>query len=213
MPQLIASVEGVEIKHVYLHKDRTTLGRKPHNDIVFNNPVVSGEHCVFDLQGLADVYVEDLASTNGTYINGKMIKSRQLLHDNDIIAIGSFRIQYLAASEDSGYHETAAMKLEAHAVPGGGGALHASFKVLSGSSAGLEVPVVKAVTTFGKPDVSLVAVSHRRYGYYVTHMAGDVRPTLNGLSIGTDAVPLAHNDVLELAGTSMQFLLKEDQGH
>ncbi|MEO8020352.1 FHA domain-containing protein [Polaromonas sp.] len=212
MPQLIASVEGVEIKHVYLHKDRTTLGRRPGNDIVFNNPVVSGEHCVFDLQGLADVYVEDLASTNGTYINGKMIKLRQLLHDNDIIAIGNFRIQYLAASEDSGYHETAAMKLDAHAVPGGGGTLHASFKVLSGSSAGLEVPVVKAVTTFGKPDVSLVAVSHRRYGYYVAHMAGKVQPTLNGLSIGAEAVPLAHNDVLELAGTSMQFLLK-DQGH
>ncbi|MGC1173310.1 FHA domain-containing protein [Polaromonas sp.] len=211
MPQLIASVEGVEIKHVYLHKDRTTLGRRPGNDIVFNNPVVSGEHCVFDLQGLADVYVEDLASTNGTYINGKMIKSRQLLHDNDIIAIGNFRIQYLAASEDSGYHETAAMKLDAHAVPGGGGALHASFKVLSGSSAGLEVPVVKAVTTFGKPDVSLVAVSHRRYGYYVARMGGDVPPTLNGLSIGAEAVPLAHNDVLELAGTSMQFLLR-DQG-
>jgi hypothetical protein len=209
MPQLIASVEGVQIKHVYLHKDRTTLGRRPNNDIVFNNLVVSGEHCVFDLQGLADVYIEDLASTNGTYINGKMIKSRQLLHDNDIIAIGNFRIQYLAASEDSGYHETAAMKLDAHAVPGGGGALHASFKVLSGSSAGLEVPVVKAVTTFGKPDACLVAVSHRRYGYYVAHMTGDVRPTLNGLTVGADAVPLAHNDVLELAGTSMQFLLKD----
>ena len=72
--------------------------------------------------------------------------------------------------------------------------------------------MVKAVTTFGKPDVSLVAVSHRRYGYYVARMAGDVAPTLNGLSIGADAVPLAHNDVLELAGTSMQFLLK-DEGH
>ncbi|MDP3827664.1 MAG: FHA domain-containing protein, partial [Polaromonas sp.] len=152
MPQLIASVEGVEIKHVHLRKDRTTLGRRPHNDIVFNNLVVSGEHCVFELEGLADVYVEDLGSTNGTYINGKMIKSRQLLHDNDIIAIGNFRIQYLSASEDSGYHETAAMKLDDHATPGGSGTLHASFKVLSGSSAGLEVPVVKAVTTFGKPD-------------------------------------------------------------
>ncbi len=82
MPQLIASVEGVEIKHVYLHKDWTTLGRRPHNDMVFNNLVVSGEHCVFELEGLADVYVEDLHSTNGTYINGKMIKSRQLLHHN-----------------------------------------------------------------------------------------------------------------------------------
>ena len=151
MPQLIASVEGVEIKHVYLLKDRTTLGRRPQNDIVFNNLVVSGEHCVFELRGLADVYVEDMTSTNGTYINGKMIKSKQLLHDNDVIAIGKFRIQYLTASEDSGYHETTAMKLDAGAAPGAAGPLLASFKLLSGSSAGLEVPVVKAVTTFGRP--------------------------------------------------------------
>jgi hypothetical protein len=206
MPQLIASVEGVEIKHVYLRKDRTTLGRRPHNDIVFNNLVVSGEHCVFELQGLADVYVQDLGSTNGTYINGKMIKSRQLLHDHDVIAIGNFRIQYLAASEESGFHETTAMKLDAQAAPG---TLHASFKVLSGSSAGLEVPVVKAVTTFGRPGVSVVAVSHRRIGFYVAHLNGDIAPTLNGQALGADAVALAPNDVLELAGTSMQFLLKD----
>ena len=209
MPQLIASVEGVEIKHVYLRKDRTTLGRRPYNDIVLNNLLVSGEHCVFELHGLADVYVEDLGSTNGTYLNGHMIKSRELLHDNDAIAIGNFRIQYLAASEESGYHETAEMKLDVLAAPGASGALHASFKVLSGSSAGLEVPVVKAVTTFGQPDVSVVAVSHRRYGFYVAHMTGTVQPTLNGFPVGAEAVPLVHNDVLELAGTSMQFLLKD----
>jgi pSer/pThr/pTyr-binding forkhead associated (FHA) protein len=153
MPQLIASVEGVEIKHVHLRKDRTTLGRRPYNDIVLNNPLVSGEHCVFELHGLADVYVEDLSSTNGTYLNGHMIKSRELLRDNDAIAIGNFRIQYLAASEESGYHETAEMPLDARTglAASSGSALHASFKVLSGSSAGLEVPVVKAVSTFGNP--------------------------------------------------------------
>lgn len=208
MPQLIASVEGVEIKHVYLVKDRTTLGRRAHNDIVFNNLVVSGDHCVFELVGLADVYVEDLGSTNGTYINGKMIKSRQLLRDNDLMAIGNFRVQYLSASEDSGYHATAAMKLDAHAASSGV-AQHASFKLLSGSSAGLEVPVVKAVTTFGKPEDGLVAVSHRRHGYFVAHMAGSTVPTLNGKPVSADGIPLEHNDVLELGGTALQFLLKD----
>jgi hypothetical protein len=65
MPQLIASVEGVEVNHVYLTKDRTTLGRKDGNDIVLDNLVVSGRHCVFELKGLADVYLEDLGSTIG----------------------------------------------------------------------------------------------------------------------------------------------------
>ena len=66
MPQLLVSVEGVQVKHLHLTKDRTTLGRKPGNDIVLDNAAVSGQHCVFELRGLADVYVEDLGSTNGT---------------------------------------------------------------------------------------------------------------------------------------------------
>ena len=66
MPQLIMSIEGVEIKRVNLQKNRTTLGRKANNDIVLADMVVSGEHCAFMLEGLADVYVEDQKSTNGT---------------------------------------------------------------------------------------------------------------------------------------------------
>src|SRR4051812_26023941 len=140
MPQLIATVEGVEIKHVYLQKDRTTLGRSPDNDIVFDNMVVSGHHCVFELRGLADVFIEDLRSTNGTYINGEMVR-RQRLHDGQVIAIGNFRIQFKQESErPSGFSQTTQMKVD----PAAGAARHAVFQVLSGSSAGLEVPVVKA---------------------------------------------------------------------
>ena len=204
MPQLIASVEGIEIKHVYLQKDRTTLGRNADNDIVFDNMVVSGHHCRFDLRGLADVFIEDLHSTNGTYINGKMVK-RQMLKDGEIISIGNFRIQYLAASEQpSGFSQTAAMKLDARGAPV---QAHAIFRVLTGSSAGLEMPVVKAVTTFGKPGVSVVAVSHRRAGYYVAHLDGAAPPTLNGDAIGADAVLLSNHDVVEIAGTRMLFQL------
>lgn len=202
MPQLIASVEGVEISHVYLQKDRTTLGRNPDNDIVFDNMVVSSHHCVFELRGLADVFIEDLRSTNGTYIDGKMVK-RQLLRDGDVIAIGKFRIQFLAESErPSGFGQTTFDGLGMPAKS------HAIFQVLNGSSAGLEMPVVKAVTTFGKPGVSVVAVSHRRDGYYVAHMDGASQPTLNGHPFGPDAVLLSDQDVLELASTRMRFLLE-----
>jgi hypothetical protein len=202
MPQLIASVEGVEIKHVYLQKDRTTLGRSADNDIVFDNMVVSGHHCVFELRGLAEVTIEDLHSTNGTYINGKMVK-RQALRDGEVIAIGNFRIQYLQESErPSGFGETQAMMVD----PQTGGQPHPVFKVLNGSSEGLEVPVVKAVTTFGKPGSAVVAVSHRRDGYYVAYMDGPHRPTLNGDELGDRAVMLSSHDVLELAGTRMLFV-------
>lgn len=208
MPQLIMSIEGVEIKRVNLNKNRTTLGRKPHNDIVLADLVVSGEHCVFVLEGLADVYVEDLRSTNGTYINGQMVR-RQKLVDRDVITVGRIQIQYLSAAAPGDFGKTSAMPLEGPGSARVGATMHASLQVLSGSSAGLEVPVVKAVTTFGKPGIAVVAISHRRNGYYVAVMEGGQEPLINGQPIGTDAVPLSGGDELELAGTRMRFLLKE----
>jgi FHA domain len=201
MPQLIASVEGVEIKQVYLHQDRTSLGRRPNNDIILSDLAVSGNHCVFELKGLADVYVEDLGSTNGTYINGKMVR-RQLLQDGDVMSIGKFKIQYLSANELMDEIKTAAMPLESSDA-----GLHASLKVLSGSSAGLEMPVVKAVTTFGKPGVAVVAIAHRRHGYFVSLVDGVQTPTVNGAPVNADGIQLRHQDVLDLAGTQMLFVL------
>ncbi len=206
MPQLIATVEGIEVKHVYLTKDRTTLGRRPHSDIVLNNLAVSGDHCVFELKGLADVFIEDLGSTNGTFVNNVKVVRRQALHDGDLIAIGRFRIEYLAASETpSAFSSTAFQRPDTTSTHPS----HASLQVLNGSSAGLEVPVVKTVTTFGKPGVALVAISHRRNGYYVALMDGQIVPTLNGLAITTEPQLLSNLDVLELAGSKLLFLLKD----
>src|SRR5687767_4929311 len=161
MPQLIASVKGVEVKHVFLKKERTTLGRKAGNDIVLDTMVVSGQHCAFDIVGVADVYLQDLGSTNGTYVNDRMIKDRTKLQDGDVIAIGPYRIKYLQASEEpSSFFGTTAMQIESRE-------LQASLMVVSGTSSGLEIPIVKAVTTFGKPGVSVVSVAQRRGGLFV----------------------------------------------
>ena len=211
MPQLIASVKGVEVKHVYITRDRTTLGRKAGNDIVLDTMVVSGQHCAFDLVGVADVYLQDLGSTNGTYVNDHMVRERTRLRDGDVIAIGPYRIKYLQASEEpapSSFGETQAFLATAgdSLLPP---QVHASFAVISGSSSGLEVPVVKAVTTFGRPGVSVVSVAHRRNGFFVTHLAGESTPLLNGKPLGDVAVLLSDEDVLELAGTQMRFQLRE----
>jgi hypothetical protein len=203
MPQLIATVQGVEVKHVYLHKDRTTLGRKTDNDIVLDTMVVSGRHCAFDLVGVADVFIVDLGSTNGTYVNDRMIKDRTHLSDGDVIAIGPYRIRYLQASEEpSTFSGTQTFMQDS--IP-----LQAVFTVETGSSAGLEVPVVKAVTTFGKPGISVVSVAQRRGGYFVSPLTGNTAPLLNGRPMGADPVLLSDQDVLELAGTRMRFQLRE----
>lgn len=204
MPQLTVTVEGVEVKHVYLRKDVTTLGRRPHHDIVLDNLAVSGNHCAFALKGLADVWIEDLGSTNGTFVNNHKVREPQQLHDGDVIAIGRFRIQYQQASETpSQFSETTAFR-----VDGPAGAHAAALQVLTGTSAGLEMPVVKAVTTFGKPGVSVLAISHRRDGYWVAHLDGPERPTMNGMALSADPVMISNHDVLEIAGTKLLFLHK-----
>ena len=104
MPKMIVSIDGVVIKEVQLTKDRTTLGRRPYNDIVIDNLAVSGEHAVLQMVG-ADVFIEDLNSTNGTYINGKAIK-KQLLAHNDTVEIGKYKIKFVHDGASDNYEKT-----------------------------------------------------------------------------------------------------------
>jgi hypothetical protein len=223
MGKLVVSLDGVVIKEVQLTKDKTTLGRRPYNDIVIDNLAVSGEHAVLQMVG-ADVFIEDLNSTNGTYINGKAIK-KQLLTHNDTVEIGKYKIKYLV-DESGDYEKTMVMRPSAASAaspsplpaapatsPGGyiGLGTHpplqpASIKVLNGAAAGREVTLTKVVTTVGKPGVQVASITKRPNGYAFAHVEGANRPSINGVPIVGDSVPLRNGDVIELAGTQMQFI-------
>ena len=221
MPKMIVSIDGVVIKEVQLTKDRTTLGRRPYNDIVIDNLAVSGEHAVLQMMA-NEVYLEDLNSTNGTYVNGKAVK-KQLLQNNDTVEIGKYKIKYINEAANPGYEKT--MIIKAGSIPPApvtasgaarseGGTIAASelaslaaaIKVLSGAAAGREVPLVKVVTTIGKPGVAVAAITKRPHGFVVAHVEGANKPTLNGAAIGAEPVTLKNGDLLELAGTQMQFV-------
>ena len=216
MPKMIVSIDGVVIKEVQLTKDRTTLGRRPYNDIVIDNLAVSGEHAVIQLAG-TEVSLEDLNSTNGTYINGKAVK-KQMLANNDTVEIGKYKIKYVNEQQGEGFERTMVIKAgaagfgasspqSASPMAGAAPASKAAIKVLSGAAAGREVPLVKVVTTIGKPGVAVAAITKRPHGFVVAHVEGVSRPTLNGTPIGAEPVTLKDGDVLELAGTQMQFAL------
>ncbi|MBE7367414.1 FHA domain-containing protein [Ramlibacter pallidus] len=230
MPKMIVSIDGVVIKEVQLTKDRTTLGRRPYNDIVIDNLAVSGEHAVLQLTG-NEVFLEDLNSTNGTYVNGKAVK-KQLLQNNDTVEIGKYKIKFINEAPGATFEKTMIIKpgmvppmppakpgAPAGAAPAAAGAPAAakpaeagapggtaSIKVLSGAAAGREVPLVKVVTTIGKPGVAVAAITKRSHGFVVAHVEGSNKPTLNGTAIGPEPVTLKNGDMLELAGTQMQFL-------
>lgn len=93
MPTLVISIDGAVIKEVQLTKERTTVGRRPYNDIVIENLAVSGEHAVLTITG-GKVSIEDLRSTNGTYVNGRAIQKQYLLN-GDLLDIGRYKIRFL----------------------------------------------------------------------------------------------------------------------
>jgi hypothetical protein len=208
MAELVVSIDGVETQHVHVQKERTTIGRRHHNDVALSDLSVSGTHCVLEREGAAGgVWVKDLNSTNGTFLNGERVQ-RHRLEDQDVLSIGIYRVQYLATPAPADMGHTSPMKLEDLGAPGTAGAMHASLLVLSGTSAGLEVPLVKTVTTFGKPGVAVLAISHRRHGYFAARVEGGDQPALlNGRPLGAVAQPLSDQDMLELAGTAMRFVL------
>jgi pSer/pThr/pTyr-binding forkhead associated (FHA) protein len=226
MGKLVVSLDGVVIKDVQITKDKTTLGRRPYNDIVIDNLAVSGEHAVLQMLG-NDVFIEDLNSTNGTYINGKAVKKQMLVH-NDTVEVGKYKIKYLV--EDNGdyektmimrpgaaggaphspYNQTSPMPnlqpLAASAQPHAGMGASASIKVLSGAAAGRSVTLTKVVTTVGKPGVQVASITKRPTGYVLAHVEGALRPSINGVPLATETAPLSNGDLIELAGTQMQFV-------
>jgi hypothetical protein len=66
--------------------------------------------------------------------------------------------------------------------------------------------LTKTVTTIGKPGVGVAAITRRQLGFVVHHVEGAGNPALNGAPIGSDPVALKSGDLIELAGTQMQFV-------
>ena len=130
MAKLILSMDGLVLKEIPLAKERTTIGRKPHNDIQIDNLAVSGEHAVI-VTILADSFLEDLGSTNGTFVNGKTVK-KHFLQSNDVIELGKYKLKYLSealpgAAKAADFEKTMVLRpgamrkppeLEAHAPAG-----------------------------------------------------------------------------------------------
>jgi len=225
MGKLVVSLDGVVIREVQITKDKTTLGRRPYNDIVIDNLAVSGEHAVLQMNG-ADVFIEDLNSTNGTYINGKAAK-KQLLNHNDTVEIGKYKIKYLledgfdyektmilpSGSDPAQHHAPVSRPAGLDSRNSGFASLGttpggpvATIRVMNGAAAGREVALTKVVTTVGKPGVQVASITKRPGGYVLAHVEGAARPAVNGNPLVGETVSLKSGDVIELAGTQMQFV-------
>ena len=272
MAKLILSMDGLVLKEIPLSKERTTIGRKAHNDIQIDNLAVSGEHAVI-VTILNDSFMEDLGSTNGTLVNGNPVK-KHFLQNNDVIELGKYKLKFIQeagaqpAAAAADFEKTmvlrpSAMKAAAEQAKaaGMGGAQAAqaarqaaiqatgqaaqaagigekpaapaaasiaaaapaatpaaaapkpaqplgAIQLLSGGNAGKELELSKPLTTLGKPGVLVAVLTRRPPGYFITHVEGAQRPTVNGQPIGSAPHALKDHDLVEIAGIKMEFFHK-----
>jgi pSer/pThr/pTyr-binding forkhead associated (FHA) protein len=283
MARLILSLDGQTLAEYNMTKERYTVGRLPDNDIRIDNAAVSGHHSLI-INILNDSFLEDLNSTNGTYVNGKLIKKHALQHD-DVITVGHHQLRYVDDQADDAPEdefektmviepsgqmekqvaraaqaaEAAALQDRPAAQAAGSAAASAAavpqtpepepaepaekeaqralddsedtyspastqnipeeaapslplakLQVLSGTFAGRELELKKALTTLGRPGIQVAAVTRRAEGYFIVHVESgepDNYPLVNGMSIGPQARRLQDNDVIQLAGVKMGFFM------
>jgi hypothetical protein len=233
MARLVLSLDSQVMAEYNMNKERYTIGRLPDNDIRIDNPAVSGHHSLI-INILNDSFLEDLNSTNGTYVNGKLIKKHALQH-GDVVTVGHHQLRFVeddeaqdefektmviqpsarpveklrSAAQTDGHQGNSLTSTGARKALDGAAALKkAKLQVLSGAFAGRELDLNKALTTLGRPGVQVAAITRRADGYFIVHVDSGKEndfPLLNGSPIGATARRLTDNDVIQLAGVKMGF--------
>jgi len=197
MARLVLSLDSQVMAEYNMNKERYTIGRLPDNDIRIDNPAVSGHHSLI-INILNDSFLEDLNSTNGTYVNGKLIKKHALQH-GDVVTVGHHQLRFVEDDEaqdefektmviqpssrpvdklrtaaavadnvSAGISATGARK--ALSAEGQSAPKKAKLQVLSGAFAGRELDLNKALTTLGRPGVQVAAITRRADGFFIVHV-------------------------------------------
>ena len=210
MARIVLSLDSTILGEYQLDKPRTTIGRRSVSDIHIDHLAISGEHAVILKEG-SDYYLEDAGSTNGTRVNGVVVK-KHLLQPDDLIELGRYHLKFLSVlsgAQDKAQAKPANMASETSPGPAAtadaASPLVAKIKVLNGGNAGRELTINKAMTTLGKVGSQVAVINKRPNGYFISHIEGKVFPSVNGESIGTQGFALNAHDVIELAGVKMEF--------
>ena len=214
--KLVIKLNNNVIDHVELRQGDMKIGRKSSCDIHLDNLSVSGEHAnIFTIGD--DSFLQDLGSTNGIYVDNKKV-TKHHLKNGDQVAIGKYSLAFAsdAVREPAAFAKTIAITGPAPeaalapapakktpAIPG-----HAALIALSGASTpGKRIELVKTVTNLGKAGKRAGAITRTPDGYLLTSGDGEA-PKLNGRTLSGKSIKLRNGDIIEVAGTRLQFHLK-----
>lgn len=188
MAKIILLTDETVLLEVVLSKERITIGRRPHNDILIDDVSVSGEHAVIVTSG-EDAYLEDLDSTNGTRVNGQPVK-KHFLQDGDVVEVATHRLVYHAVNKKP--EQTLA------GVP--------MLEVARGTNTGRRTVLSKPITTVGGGPEPCLLIVRRGSDYFLIPEAGSTRPKVNGQTVDRAGWRLQHKDVIQLPGAELFFL-------
>ena len=206
MARLIVTHQGTVIKEFDLSTEKITVGRKPSNDIILDDPTVSGVHAAF--LHMQHTYIEDLNSTNGVKLNGKPVNKRQLNH-GDIVVIGQHEFKFIDDAVQD-FESTVIIAPPNQPSREPAKTVKASVVIAKGTKQGESILLNKPYTKLGS--ASQVAVIARRgESYYLMPMSGGAQgdsPKLNGNKIGAESMLLKNNDIIEVATTELKFIIE-----
>lgn len=228
MAHLVITLKEKLIGEYPIDKDKLSIGRKPSNDICLNHLAVSGHHSQI-ITVLDSSFLEDLNSTNGTYVNSRLVK-KHALEDGDLINIGDYRIKFSNEQgeieeefDDDILEQTILLspgkdfdpleiplpsrQKEAPKVikePQG------NLQVLNGKSAGLILNLEKSLTTFGLPKIAIAGITKRGNKHFLVHVQGSKEnmTLLNGEPVQKKATLLEENDIIEVAEVKLEFFIQ-----
>ena len=242
---------GTVIRAQPLDRERVKIGRRADCDIALEHHSVSGEHALLTTIR-NDSFLQDIGSTNGVRVNGKLVKNHHL-QDGDVIHIAIFELKFQFEAwimPDCSWAPTITRtvnnsdRTEANAFEetileirsnDGANLLHniatnrmfdtfvvkqstlndpanetrtGVLRLLGGAGGGKQLELDKPVLTLGKPGIQTAVIGKKSVGYFLTYVEGASYPLVNGVEVGATPYRLKDHDILELAGTRLEFYYK-----
>ncbi len=219
MPKIFLKFNEQVLKEIPLVKPRLTIGRKPDNDLVIDNPAVSGHHALIFSQAGA-FFIEDLESTNGTFVNDAKIQ-KEKLKNSDLVAVGQHVLIYQdeIVAPPKELLKVAQGTMKTAAVGGETTEKVGRLTVVSGETDRKEYGLTGRLTVIGAEDTATVKltgwfapknaalISRRGAAYFISMPEGAKNITVNGLAV-QGKKQLHDGDTIIIAGVHFQFFLQ-----
>lgn len=248
---IVYDQDGKVADELQIDRERMKIGRRADCDLQLDHISVSGEHALITTIR-NDSFLQDLGSTNGVRVNGRLVKNHHL-QDGDEINIAIFNMKFLfepwvmpesswaptvtrtlkhTAAQEAQREDHTLLEIGLNDSAGlsrnvtsnrmfdtfvvkqdemqqlGAEKRTGSLRLMGGAGAGKQVDLDKPVLTLGKPGIQTAVIGKKSAGYFLTYVEGASYPTVNGVEVGATPYHLQDHDILELAGTRLEFYFK-----